>query len=526
MQLNGNLDLLGGELRNARSQAYEELPTFDSGTDHGRLIFVSSGAGAGYWFGGADGTDAWQRFTTGSVIGEYAVLNETILDASPVFTETLVPLSVAPQRGLLVRVEVSASVGAGSLEIELFEDVGMTRRVYARVMDLAEPTPDDIPAYYESDHASGRLYLRLTNLTGVNITIVSLTFKSMAVIPVTPAAPPGAGSGINAGVAGDGIGYDAINARLDVDLASDGGLEFGAGAPGDRELKIKLAPSSGLALSGDGLAASGLVATTGAQTIAGVKTFSASAIALTPAASPGPPAAGTWAAGSFYLDSASVLWFCSTGGTPGTWIVFSTAAQEFGPTYTATVAAGAAVDVELATLGRKGRIEKLWVWGCAPAYAAATRDLAFRITIHPTSLYTGRDMIGMFAGQIRTTLVASAVLANEVVIPVQDVDTVNLDDLARLRQLAGPLEEFARVTVRTTGSPPTITVDENIDNALAEDDLVMYVTEFTALPWWNADADPNEAFKLFLRLHNDGPTDDVIFGFMARVESIGGGIPI
>jgi len=108
-------------------------------------------------------------------------------------------------------------------------------------------------------------------------------------------------------------------------------------------------------------------------------------------------------------------------------------------------------------------------------------------------------------------------------IPVSNIDVVNLDDLVRLRQLAGPVEEYARVTVRATGQ---ITVDENSDNALATNDLAMFAVELTGLPWWNSDADPAQFYNLFLRLHNDDPTDSVIFGYEARVDVVGGGATV
>jgi len=42
-------------------------------------------------------------------------------------------------------------------------------------------------------------------------------------------------------------------------------------------------------------------------------------------ASAGPPSTGTWALGDTVIDSGGLLWICSTGGTPGTWVT---------PTYT------------------------------------------------------------------------------------------------------------------------------------------------------------------------------------------------
>ena len=46
-------------------------------------------------------------------------------------------------------------------------------------------------------------------------------------------------------------------------------------------------------------------------------------VQLTPAGSAGAPASGTHALGELHLDSANILWQCTTAGTPGTWKQFA-----------------------------------------------------------------------------------------------------------------------------------------------------------------------------------------------------------
>jgi len=525
MKLSGDLDLTHGAVKNFKADPITSLPAFSAGQDEGRLLYVTTGPNVGLWIGANDGTATFTRVTMGAVIGEYGFSGQTI-NNGVTYQTTLTPVSAAPQKGFLSRVVLSATVGAGKVVVEVHEDSGRASRVYRRVIDLADNSRDDFPAYYESDSASGLLYVSVTNLTG-GAADFTLSLKSMAVIPVTPPAPPGAGTGINAGVAGDGISYDGINVRLEADLLSTGGLQL-VGATPNAQLGILLAPSSGLALGGTGLDASGCVKTTTNQDVAGAKRFTDSVIVLSPAAGAGPPAAGTWQQGAIYQDTSQNFWLCTVAGTPGTWVPWSSRSDKAGGgatgTYTGTVTAGSSVNLALTTpFSRRGRIEKLNVWAAAPGFTATAIDSPFRVGIFPNSGYEGRQRIGYFQAQARTEVVtAPGAAINATVIPVTAVDFVNLDDLVRLRNALGPGEEYAAVTVRATG-PAAITVDENIDNALAANDLVMAVSEFTGLPWWNDDTTPANFYKLYLRIWNDDAAQDLVFGYEIWIEQSGGG---
>lgn len=54
-------------------------------------------------------------------------------------------------------------------------------------------------------------------------------------------------------------------------------------------------------------------------TLSGLLTLAQVGAVLTPRASAGAPASGTWAKGQVIADSNAVLWVCTAAGTPGTW---------------------------------------------------------------------------------------------------------------------------------------------------------------------------------------------------------------
>lgn len=526
MKLPGDLDLDGGELLAARVERYASLPAFDSSGDHGRLIYVTTGPDVGFHFGGGDGTDAWSKIVTNISVAEYSVTNETIGDGST-FQSTVSPAAGAPQRGIIARVELTASLGSGKVIVQIYEDSGYANRVYRNVFDLADLNADSIPAYYESDVSGADLYVRITNETGSSGDF-SVNIKTAAVLPVTTPPPPGAGTGINSGVAGDGIAYDGINTRLDVDLDTNPGLQL-LGTAGSRKLSVLIDPTSGLGVGASGINTSGLMDLTSDQQVGGEKEFTDSSLVITPAGTAGPPTSGTWKAGSLYLDSNQSWWFCESAGTPGDWIFwgFEFGTQGGGSTgaYTGTVAAGGSADLVLTLTGRRGMIRKLNVWAAEPTYAPTDIDIPFRVAIFEDENFEGRGMVAEVVGQGRTTYTSGSVLANATTIGLNSVDIANLDDLVRLRDRTSPLEEYARVTVRRT-SPVEIDVDENIDNALAANDPVMFVTEFYQIPWWNNSQNAAKFFDLNLRFFNDDASQDVILGYEIWIEEFGGGMAI
>lgn len=62
---------------------------------------------------------------------------------------------------------------------------------------------------------------------------------------------------------------------------------------------------------------------TGGQTAAVARTNLAVPSIGNSTSTAGAPTTGTWNRGDLYLDAATVLWLCTTGGTPGTWTTYA-----------------------------------------------------------------------------------------------------------------------------------------------------------------------------------------------------------
>jgi hypothetical protein len=530
MEIYGDLNLHGGKLVDTKMESFATLPVFVVGEDEGKIVFVSTGADAGYWLGAADGSASYSKLNLGTTLVSYGTGPKVIADGAT-YTNTVVSSSsVAASKGIFTKVVLASSLGSGKVLVELFNDAGYTDRVYANYFDLASGSlTDRLPASFEVDNADGDIYVIITNLTGSSGTF-TLTVQAAGVLLAAVPSPPGAGSGVHAGVAGDGIAYDAINAWLEVDLATNPGLEL-SGAPGAAKLKVLPAPAGGLSLSAAGLAVDSTIALlSGDQSIAGKKTFTGGTIGLTPQAIATAPVAGTWVRGTFYVDSADDVWYCTVGGTPGTWKFWgwrltTQGGALAGTSYTGAIAPGASENLSITLKGRRGIIRKMNIWGSNSTFAATDVDTPYRISCYPSELYEGRGQIWTVMGQLRKGYIndVAGVPVGTAVVPMSTVNIGEPDDLLRLRKAVGPLEEYGRITVRTTAPATSYTIDENTVNAYAQNDVVMLVTEFVELPWWNDSAVPANYTKLYLRFCNDDAVATVKLGYELYVEEIGGG---
>lgn len=529
MKVAGNLDLTNNELQRAKAHGYASLPAYVADDDAGRIIYVTAGANQGYWLGNGDGGGSWAKLSLGSNETSWAVTNQAINDGVTFQSTVTSSLSPAPEKGIILKIVVASSLPSGFVVVKLYNDTGRSEKIYETTFDLASALlTDRIPVGFELDNQNGDIYVDIVNNTGSAGTF-DLTITGAGIIQVPTSAPPGSGSGINDGVAGDGVAYNAVQLRLDLDLDADPGLELN-GASGVAKLRVKTDPSGGLARAAAGLQVdSTVVRTTGDQAITGVKEFSG--FKLTPAMSAGPPGSGTHVVGEFHMDSNLDIWFCTGAGTPGTWTFWGFKEQVLGgatdgSSYTGTVSAGSTLDTELTLTGRRGVFRKIFLWGAAPSYSAANIDAPFRLEAYPNSDRLGLEMLWTVTAQVRTTYISGAETAPQTVLSVNSVGAVALDDLVRLRKLAATVaEEYGRVITRTPGGP-SITVDEATNNDLAANDPVMMVTEVMELYWKNNDADPADYYKVFLRWYNDHPTQDLIFGYQFVAENLGGGIPV
>lgn len=452
------------------------------------------------------------------------------------------------EEGLIVKIELvdGSGLGAGEVLVEIYNDQPRAEQVYSRVFDLADvPLTDVIPAHFLSDNVagSGAMYVDITNNTG-STGDFQVEIRTANVLP--EAVPPaGSGTGIAGTEAGDGLSWDVGNQRFNVELTTAiSGLEF-SGATPNGKLQAKITPAGGLKIN---LLSGGLeidnsvgVLVSGNSTITGKKRFDYTAggtFGLIPAATSGPPAAGAYLKGDFYLDSDMVLYQCTAAGTPGTWqfwgwaysqgIDLGITAGQDNASYTSLVTAGSSVFVALSTgidasadAGRRGVIRKLNVWGAASGFAVADLDQTFRVVCYPNENRYGREQLWSVQGQVRTTYLLGAMSGGvDATALVNSVATGAPDDLVRMRRLAATVgEEYGRVSTRSTG-PASYALDEAVVNSFDINDPLMLVTEFVELPWLNNSATQKD--KIFVEFFNDG-TQDIIFGYQLDNENIGGG---
>ena len=526
MIISGTINLEGGQSQNTKAHTYANLPAFTVGLDEGRLIYVSIGIELGYWLGASDGTAAWQRLPVTTLLSTYTY-TALAINAGISTTSTLAGYPTPCQKAFISKVVLTASIGAGNILVEIYNDIALTKRVYSRSFDLAALEDDVIPAFFESDVTIGTMYVVTTNNAGVN-GVFDLAVTTAGVILVQPAAPPGSGSGINAGVAGQGITYDAVNSRLDVELAANPGLEITGGAPAGT-LRVKVDPTGGIARAAAGVQCDAtVIRTTTAQSMAGLKTFSDSGIALTPNAASGPPVAGTWGTGSVYVDINNIFWYCTAGGIPGTWEHYSGNYHKIGGSlvgvsYTGNVASGGSTNLTTVvafSMGRRGIFRRQFLWGGPNGFGVAEVSIACRMICFTDENLYRRTQNFQSSVTIANTYTSGIVAAGSTSIAVNSTASFAVGDLIRLRAAAGITEEFARV-VQILGGPNRLIVAENTVNALAANDMVMKVTEFNNLYWQNDSAVVANYEKIYFTFYNDG-ISNVNIGYEFMMEGLRG----
>ena len=529
MRSAGNVDLTNNELLRAKQHGYATLPSYTAANDNGRLIFVNAGVDLGYWLGKANGVESWIKLSLGTNETSWAVTNQTIADGVTFQTTLTSSLTPAPVKGIILKVLVSSTLGSGFMTVKMYNDTGRTDKIYEAQFDLASGLlSDSIPVGFGIDNNNGDLYIDIVNNTG-NSGDFNLTVTGAGIVHVPSSAPPGTGSGINSGVAGDGIAYNAVQLRLDIDLDATPGLEL-IGASGVAKIRSKVDASGGISRTAAGLAVdTTVVRTTGNQVITGQKSFNQ--FMFTPAATPGAPTSGAHSAGEFHMDSNLDIWQCTVSATPGTWVFWGWKEQNFGgavagTSYTGTITATNTLDLNFTATGRRGMFRKSIFWGAAPAYAATNIDAPFRVECYPNENYLGQEQLWTATAQVRTSYLTGTETAPQTVLGMNSVGAVALDDLVRMRRLAATVaEEYGRVITRTPGDP-SITVDEATVNDMLANDPIMMCTEVLGLYWKNNSGNPANSHKVYLRFYNDHPTQDLIIGYDMKLENIGGGVGI
>jgi hypothetical protein len=443
----------------------------------------------------------------------------------------------ATLEGLICNVELIdySGINSGDVRVRIYNDQSRTEMIFERIFNLADSDLiDRLSTHFLSDNvlADGAIYVDITNNTGylsrfqVNIRIANIIQDGIPAV--------GAGTGVNATVAGDGFSFDGT--RLNVDLDSDPGLEL-TGATPNGKLRVKAFGNVERTASGINTTSNVVLVDT-VQTVTASKRFNAGKLGLIPhGTDTGAPIAGAWIAGDLFVDANLNLFRCILTGTPGTWqfwggaysegIDYNTLVGEENAAYTDLVVADSHIHIELIVAANRGVFRRLLIWATDPSgpddFPATEFDFPYRVVCHPNESLYGREQLWSISGQARKTYLTGAVSLSNVV-PVMTVDQGAPDDLVRLRRkLATVGEEYGRITVRTT-SPIQFEMDEDVINTFAQNDPMMFVTEFVELPWMNNSvAEPR---KIFLTLFNDGEVGvdpDVKFGYQYDVEYFGGG---
>lgn len=174
--------------------------------------------------------------------------------------------------------------------------------------------------------------------------------------------------------------------------------------------------------------------------------------------------------------------------------------------------------LELAVDSNFGNCIWLRIWAKTDTGSADT-EIPFRALIHQKTDKVGREIIwnGMsMARQTSTTAITPA---------AQDYIEVNTNDIMESDEGVVIYDndsryEFARINTRTSGQ---INLHDNLTDASQYDsgDLVLVVSEWNNVPWYNTDTDSADQNKILLEVIHDGEygDDDLVFYAQALAVS-------
>jgi hypothetical protein len=501
-------------------------------TADGKLYF-KDGAGVSYDLATSLGpiaspavydADTTVNYPAGLTVGTTDSIDIAVPSSGDEFTEgQVVKVTLVDVDGL----------GGGDVRVRLYNDQARSDCIFDQYFDLAAtPLTAVIPAHFLSDGIVGdaALYADITNHTFATADFQLVV--RVAGILTGSMSWGGAGTGVGAANARDGIGWDGTG--LYADLLTNGGLGLQGVTPNK---KLYVVQGNGISVGATvAIDTAVTMALNSAQTNTALKRFSAGTIGFAPHGSTvGPPVAGAWQAGDFFVDVNLLLWRCISTGTPGTWQFFGTSLEENidsdpaagtdTATYTAEIACESSLDLDISVSANFGYVQKLCIWASQSTWPTGDINQPFRIACFPNSNREQRDLLWMQPGQWRKVSLAAGMTGGvDNVAQVTDVDLGAEDELVRMRKLAGTdAEEYARIQTRDT-SAVAFTLHEAVLNTFAADDPVMFVTEVVMMPFLCND--PLNPFTLFLTVYNDGTvgTDaDVVVGYQMNLQYMGGG---
>jgi hypothetical protein len=174
--------------------------------------------------------------------------------------------------------------------------------------------------------------------------------------------------------------------------------------------------------------------------------------------------------------------------------------------------------LELAVDSNFGICIWLRIWAKTDTGSADT-EIPFRALIHQKTDKVGREIVwnGMsMARQTSTTAITPA---------AQDYIEVNTNDIMESDEGVVIYDndsryEFARINTRTSGQ---INLHDDLTDASQYDsgDLVLVVSEWNNVPWYNTDTDSADQNKILLEVIHDGEygDDDLVFYAQALAVS-------
>lgn len=173
--------------------------------------------------------------------------------------------------------------------------------------------------------------------------------------------------------------------------------------------------------------------------------------------------------------------------------------------------------LELPVNSNFGHCIWLRVWAKSNT-GSADEEIPFRALVHQTTDKIGREIVwaGMaMARQTSTTAITPA---------AQDYIEVNTNDIMESDEGVVIYDndsryEFARIYSRTSGQ---INLHDDLTDASQYDsgDLVLVVSEWNNVPWYNTDTDAADQNKILLEVIHDGAYGDSDLVFYAQALAV------
>lgn len=455
-------------------------------------------------------SSTWRAATATAITEGYATeFSGTSISLTDGQNFTLTEGTLFTTRGIGQELLFTSVASSGQVTIELYQDSGRTEKVYEHVVDLSDSsTYKDYETFGFTNATAGTLYgtLSCSAVSGGSTANIEVTASIISPTGSPTAVPSPYGDGIE----DDGTGNPQVA------LLTQSGLAFSSGdlyVRGDNTQPVYTQRSA------NGLYVTGAVDTTTDQTIAGNKMFDS--VGLIPSLSSGPPTSGTYSLGAEVLDIDNVKWRCYSGGTPGSWELADNVIEET-PVYstsTASVIYGNTVTVDLDVTGNAGNCLWFRVWA-RRASGTDIMQIPFRVRIYETTNYDGRDMVWQGLGLARQMpLTVELGPSDEYVGAVNSL--IDVDESFIVYESDSRFE-LARCSNRTV----SIGIGEPLTDPYTwsqSTTSVLVVSEWSNVPWYNTDGNPDNRGKILVEIRHDGQTGDpdLVFYVQALAMNMG-----